>query len=181
MDDAVTAPSIVFYGGSAAGQCRNEPCNQYGSALTRPVTILHAKPWDTKERLGYSTRRREASAAPLGGLPGGFHVISPVNEALRSVTSPFRGGRGTSHHCPAALSPYLTNSFVKRCFYSTFMEYGNVCQCVQVCPPPMVQLAEMQFYVFEVLDFPNTSCIISSNENVLGFWKCSTLTKPAYS
>ena len=51
MDDAVTAPSVVFYGGSAAGQCRNEPCNQYGSALTRPVTVLHAKPWDTKERL----------------------------------------------------------------------------------------------------------------------------------
>ena len=72
MDDAIAAPSIVFYGGSAAGQCRNEPCNQYGSALTRPVTILHAKPWDTKERLGYSTHRRKASAAPLGGLPEGL-------------------------------------------------------------------------------------------------------------
>lgn len=177
MDDAITAPSIVFYGGSAAGQCRNEPCNQYGSALTRPVTILHAKPWDTKERLGYAHAGAKRPQLPcLGG-----HVISPVNEALRSVTSPFRGGRGASRHCPAALSPYLTNSFVKRCFHSAFVEYRNVCQCVQVCPPPMVQLAEMQFYVFEVLDFPNASCIISSNENVLGFLKYSTLTKPAYS
>ena len=71
MDGTATVSSIVFYGGSAAGQCRNEPCNQYGSALTRPVTVLHAKPWDTKERLGYSTRRREASAAPLGELSEG--------------------------------------------------------------------------------------------------------------
>lgn len=180
MDDAIVAPSIVFYGGSAAGQCRNEPCNQYGSALTRPVTILHTKPWDTKERLGYAHADAKRPQLPCTGCLGG-HVISPVNEALRSVTSPFRGGRGASRHCPAALSPYLTNSFVKRCFHSTFMEYGNVCQCVQVCPPPMVQLAEMQFYVFEVLDFPNASCIISSNENVLGFLKYSTLTKPAYS
>ena len=126
------------------------------------------------------TPTRSVRSSPVRAAWGG-HVISPVNEALRSVTSPFRGGRGTSRHCPAALSPYLTNSFVKRCFHSVFVEYGNVCQCVQVCSPPMVQLAEMQFYVFEALDFPNTSCIISSNENVLGFWKCSTLTKPAYS
>lgn len=126
------------------------------------------------------TPTRSVRSSPVQAAWGG-HVISPVNEALRSVTSPFRGGRGASRHCPAALSPYLTNSFVKRRFHSTFMEHRNICQCVQVCPPPMVQLAEMQFYVFEVLDFPNASCIKSSNENVLGFLKYSTLTKPAYS
>ena len=71
MDDAITAPSIVFYGGSAAGQCHNEPCNQYGSALTRPVTILHAKPWDTKERFGYAHADAKRPQLPCTGCLGG--------------------------------------------------------------------------------------------------------------
>ena len=65
MDDAVTAPSVVFYGGSAAGQCRNEPCNQYGSALTRPVTILHAKPWDLRSGSVMHTPTRSVRSFPV--------------------------------------------------------------------------------------------------------------------
>ena len=70
MDDAITAPSIVFL---AAVPPDNDARGlyQYGSALTRPVTILHAKPWDTKERLGYARADAKRPQLPCTGCLGG--------------------------------------------------------------------------------------------------------------
>ena len=61
--------------------------------------------------------------------------------------------------------------------------FHGISQRMSMCTslPSSNGATEMQFYVFEVLDFPSTSCIISSNENVLGFWKYSTLTKSVHS
>ena len=140
------------------------------------------------ERADFSARRRYASEQPpqaaLSESQRGFPVIRPVNENPSDLTTfghlPFQGRQGRFAPGRAPLSgdtAASTNRVIKHRFYFLSTEYRNIRQCVQVCPPLMVQLAEIQFYVFEVLDFPNTSCIISSNENVLGFWKCSTLTK----
>ena len=92
---------------------------------------------------------------------------------------PFQGRQGRFAPGRVPLSgntASLTNSFIKHRFYFVSMEYRNIQQCVQLSPPLMVQLDEMQIYGFEVLDFPNASCIINSNENILGFLKFSTLT-----
>ena len=40
----------------------------YGSALTRPVTILHAKPWDLGSMAMAHSRREAPLALPLGEL-----------------------------------------------------------------------------------------------------------------
>ena len=72
MDDAIAAPSIVFYGGSAAGQCRNEPCNQYGSALTRPVryrseTVLYTPTVGVDEYVDPAPENLERVLCATGG------------------------------------------------------------------------------------------------------------------
>ena len=54
------------------------------------------------------TPTRSVRSSPVRAA-WGVRVISPVNEALRSATSPFRGGKGASRrdvrHYPATLLP----------------------------------------------------------------------------